>query len=227
LELPAFVRVTLNVLLLPSATFPKLKLDALLVRSAVAAIPVPLNEMVVGEAEMLLMTETSPDNAAAALGENTTSNVACFRGPIVRGSEIPLIVIPAALVLACVMVRFDPPSFEMVTDCEAVSPSGTEPKRIDDGTTEMAAAPPDVLGWFDPTLEALVSPIHPEQERIAKNRSQRAAEGMALLLKDFACIEDPRFSADDFIDWFFITRNCGWRKAKGTTVPKVTSGTGE
>jgi hypothetical protein len=179
LELPAFVRVTPNVLLLPSATFPKLKLDALLVRSAVAAIPVPLNEIVVGEAEMLLMTETSPDNAAAALGENTTSNVACFCGPIVRGSEIPLIVIPAALVLACVTVRFDPPSFDMVTDCEAVSPRGTEPKRIDDGTTEMAAAP-DVLGWLDPTLDALVSPIHPELERIAKNRSQRAAEGMAL-----------------------------------------------
>jgi hypothetical protein len=116
LELPAFVRVTLKVLLLPSATFPKLKLEALLVRSAVAAMPVPLRETIVGVVETLLITETLPDNAAAVLGEKNTSNVDCLPGSIVRGSVIPLIVTPAALVLACVIVRFDPPSFEMVTD---------------------------------------------------------------------------------------------------------------
>ncbi len=51
-----------------------------------------------------------------ARGEKTILNVDCFPGPIVRGSEIPAIVTPAAVVLACVTVRFDPPPFDIVTD---------------------------------------------------------------------------------------------------------------
>ena len=39
LEFPAFVRVRLRALLFPTVTFPKFKLEALVVRSAVAAIP--------------------------------------------------------------------------------------------------------------------------------------------------------------------------------------------
>jgi hypothetical protein len=116
LEFPAFVRVTLETLLFPIATFPKLKLDVLVVRRAVAAIPVPLKETVLGELETSLMTETWPDNAPAAFGEKTRLNVDCFPGPTVRGSEIPVIATPAAVVLACVTVRFDPPPFDIVTD---------------------------------------------------------------------------------------------------------------
>ena len=116
LEFPAFVRVTLKALLFPTATFPKFKLEALVVRSAVAAIPVPLKETVLGELERSLMTEILPDKAPAVFGEKTTSNVDCFPAPIIRGSEIPLIVTPAAVVLACVTVRFEPPLFDMVTD---------------------------------------------------------------------------------------------------------------
>jgi hypothetical protein len=116
LELPALVSVTPRVLLLPRGTFPKFKLDVLVVRSAVAATPFPLKETMVGDLETLLTTETFPDNAAAAFGEKTTSKVDRFPGPIVRGNEMPVMATPAALVLACVTVRFDPPSFEMVTD---------------------------------------------------------------------------------------------------------------
>jgi len=116
LELPAFVRVTLKALLFPRATFPKLKLEVLVVRSAVAAIPVPLKETVFGELEMSLMTETLPDNAPAFFGAKITSNVDCFPASIVKGSEIPVIVTPAAVVLACVTLRFDPPLLVIVTD---------------------------------------------------------------------------------------------------------------
>lgn len=108
--------MTLNTLLFPIATFPKLKLDVLVVRSAVAAVPIPLKETVLGELETSLMTDTLPDKAPAAFGEKTTLNVDCFPAPIVRGSEIPVIVTPAAVVLACVTVRFDPPPFVIVTD---------------------------------------------------------------------------------------------------------------
>ena len=110
------MKVTLNTLLFPTATFPKLKLDVLVVRSAVTAIPFPLKDTVLGELEMSVMTETLPDKAPAAFGEKTTLNVDCFPGPIVRGSEIPVIVTPAAVVLACVTVRLDPPPFDIVTD---------------------------------------------------------------------------------------------------------------
>jgi hypothetical protein len=70
----------------------------------------------VGDFETLLTTVTFPDNAAAAFGEKTTLKVDRFPGPIVRGSEMPVIVTPADLVLAWVTVRFDLPSFEMLTD---------------------------------------------------------------------------------------------------------------
>jgi hypothetical protein len=115
-EFPAFVKLTLKTLLFPTATFPKLKLVVLAVRSAVAAIPVPPKETVLGELERLLVTETLPDSAPAFFGEKTTLNVDCLPAAIVRGSEMPVIVTPAAVVLAFVTVRPDPPLFDIVTD---------------------------------------------------------------------------------------------------------------
>lgn len=116
LEFPEFVKITLNALLFPIATFPKFKLDALVVSCAVAAIPIPLKDTVLGELEMSLRMETFPDIAPATFGEKTTLNVDCFPDSIVRGREIPVIVIPVAVVLACVTVKFDPPPFDIVTD---------------------------------------------------------------------------------------------------------------
>ena len=100
LEFPAFARVTLKALLFPTETFPKFKVDVLEVRNAVAAIPIPLKETVLGELEMSLMTETLPDKAPAAFGKKTTLNVDCFPEPITRGSEMPVMVTPVAVVLA-------------------------------------------------------------------------------------------------------------------------------
>lgn len=108
--------MTLNALLFPTVTFPKFKLAPLIVRRAVAAIPVPLKETVLGELETSLVTETLPDKAPAVFGEKTTSNVDCFPAPITRGSEMPFTVTPAAVALAFVTVRSDPPLFDMVTD---------------------------------------------------------------------------------------------------------------
>jgi hypothetical protein len=116
LEFPAFVRVTDDALLFPIATVPKPMLEVLVVRNAVAAIPMPLNETVLGELEISLLTETLPGRAPATFGEKTTLNVACFPPPSTKGSEIPVIVTPGAVVLACVTVRVDPPPFDMVTD---------------------------------------------------------------------------------------------------------------
>jgi hypothetical protein len=116
LEFPAFVRTTLKALLFPTAMFPKFKLGALDVRRAVAAIPTPLKDTVLGELERSLMTETLPERAPGVFGEKTMSNVDCFPGPITRGSEIPVTASPAVVALACVTVRSEPPLFDMVTD---------------------------------------------------------------------------------------------------------------
>jgi hypothetical protein len=108
--------VTVSALFFPTTTVPKLKLDVLGVSTAVAAIPMPLKETALGEVEASLTTETLPDKAPAAFGEKTTLNVDCFPAPTARGSEIPVMVTPDAVVLTCVTVRFDPPPFVIVTD---------------------------------------------------------------------------------------------------------------
>jgi hypothetical protein len=103
-------------LLFPIATFPKLKLVVLVARNAEAAIPIPLRETVLGELETLFMTETLADRTPGVFGEKTRLKLDWLPGPIVRGSEMPEIVTPAAVVLACVTVKGDPPLFVMVTD---------------------------------------------------------------------------------------------------------------
>jgi len=69
LEFPAFVSVTDNAPLFPIATFPKLNVDVLSVRSALAAIPIPLKETVLGELDRSLVTEISLDKPPAVFGE--------------------------------------------------------------------------------------------------------------------------------------------------------------
>jgi hypothetical protein len=203
-ELPAFVSMTLKALLFPRATFPKLKLEVLVVRRDVAAIPVPLKDTVLGELEMSLMTETLPDKAPAVFGAKITLNVDCFPASIVKGSEIPVIVTPGAVVLACVTLRFDPPPFVIVTDCEAVLPRATAPKLTDAGSTVIVAAP-GVLCWPDATLGAPVSPMQPELDRMAKSRRPRAATEIARLTAELALVERASAHSNrSFIGMHFI-----------------------
>ena len=63
-------------LVFPRDTFPKFKVEALAVRSEVAAVAVPLRETVLGELERLLITATCPLSAPAVFGEKTTLNEA-------------------------------------------------------------------------------------------------------------------------------------------------------
>jgi hypothetical protein len=116
LEFPAFVSVTDDAPLFPIATFPKLNVDVLAVRSALAAVPSPLKETVFGKLERLVVTEISLDKPPAAFGEKTTLKVACFPAAMVSGFDVPEIVTPAAVVLTFITVSFDPPLFVMVTD---------------------------------------------------------------------------------------------------------------
>src|SRR3989442_1768318 len=64
LELPELVRVTVCVLL-PTVTFPKLRLVGLVVSCKVAATPVRLSASVVGELGASLTSDRLPDHARA------------------------------------------------------------------------------------------------------------------------------------------------------------------
>ena len=181
-EFPAFVTVTLSVPLPPATTFPKFRLGVLKVRSEVAAVPVPLSETLLGDAEALLAMEISPVKAPADFGEKTTSKVDCFPAAMTVGSEIPEIFTPAAEVLACITVTSDRVPFEIVTDCDALLPRGTSPKCKDPGSTEIAAAVLEVCG-VAPVLDALVSPMQPELARARRNNSAKAENEIVLPLK--------------------------------------------
>jgi hypothetical protein len=103
---------------------------------------------------------------------------------------MPVIFTPEAFVPAFVMVRSEPPRFEMVTDCEAVLPTGTAPKEIDSGATEIEAAEP---GALEPAFDALVRPMHPEVQRRVTNKKQKVAVEYFLFFSEMKEITEAIF----------------------------------
>ncbi len=67
-------------------------------------------------------------------------------------------------------------------------PTATVPKLIDAGATEIAAAPEvGALCEPDAGLGAVVNPVQPEMERIAKSKRSRAAAEIAFKSTKRAC----------------------------------------
>src|SRR2546426_12324971 len=87
LELPVLVRVTLCVMLLPTDTFPKLRLVGLAENCSVAARPVPLRGLAVGEPGALLTSETLPDTLPTPAGAKATLKFVLCPGVKVRSEE--------------------------------------------------------------------------------------------------------------------------------------------
>lgn len=127
-ELPLFVRVTFNEVLVPSVTFPKLNVEGLAPSSSVAATPVPLSGTARGEFEPLLVREMEPVALPVVVGEKTALNVVVAPTAIVTGVERPVIVKPAPDTLACETVRLAVPVFFRLIVCEFEFPSTTLPK---------------------------------------------------------------------------------------------------
>jgi hypothetical protein len=90
LEFPLFVKVTFCEPLLPSPTFPKLKLVGLAPSSCVAATPVPLSPMESGEFGPLFTSEMVPVTLPTDVGAKTALNVALAPAAIVRGVVKPV-----------------------------------------------------------------------------------------------------------------------------------------
>ena len=77
LEFPVFVTVTFCELLLPTFTFPKLRLEGLMPRVRVAAIPEPLRLTEVGEVGALLTIEMLPEAVPTNVGAKAAVMLVC------------------------------------------------------------------------------------------------------------------------------------------------------
>jgi len=139
---PLFVRVMASELVVPSFTFPKLKLVGFTASSAFAAIPVPLKAIVSGELGALLISVSDPDALPADDGVKTPLNVALFPAAIVIGAVIPGVLKPAPAKAACEIVRLALPPFETVMVCELLLPTTTLPNAALDGVAAICACVP-------------------------------------------------------------------------------------
>jgi hypothetical protein len=137
LALPLLVSTALSELLLPTFTFPKLKLVVLSPSTFVEATPVPLSGIDIGELGELLVSMIEPDTAPAVVGANTALNVVLVPAAIVSGALMPEILNPAPVTLADEIVRPADPPFDTVIVCELLVPVETLPKAAVDGVAAI------------------------------------------------------------------------------------------
>jgi hypothetical protein len=142
LEFPLLVKVTFSEPLLPTFTFPKLKLVGLAPKRCVAAAPVPLREMASGELGALLTSEIELVVLVAAVGVNTALNVDVFPAAISNGVVKPLRLNPVPATLACEIVTLALPGLDKVKVCELLVPMKTFPKPALAGVTAKPACTP-------------------------------------------------------------------------------------
>jgi hypothetical protein len=148
LEFPLFVSVTACMLLVPTNTFPKLKLVGLAVSWSVAATPVPLKAMAVGEFGALLTSDTLPVTLPVAAGAKATLKFAVCPTASVKGRVSPLVLKPAPVTVAWEIVRLALPELVRVTVWVFVVPTTTLPKLTLVGVTESC-------GWTPVPLRAM------------------------------------------------------------------------
>ena len=142
LEFPLLVSVTLLELELPAFTLPKLRLVGLADSVTEAAIPVPLNEIVVGEFGALLVIVTVPARFPAVVGANTALNVVLAPAATVLGVASPFTLYPEPLTASCEIVSDALPVLVTVNVCDFVCPSTTLPKAKLAGETPNPACTP-------------------------------------------------------------------------------------
>ena len=138
-EFPLFFRVVVSALLLPVFTFPKGKLVGVAPSRVVEAVPVPLNAIASGEFGALLTSETDPLTLPAVVGANIRLNVVLPPAAIVLGRGRPVVLKPAPVTLACVIVKLAFPLFDSVIGCELLLPVITLPKLTLEGFAASCA----------------------------------------------------------------------------------------
>ena len=97
LAVPVLDRVTVWELLLPTVTFPKLRLAGLAFRRRLT--PVPESDRVAGELLALLTTDRLPVTLPVAVGAKLAVKVVLLPALRVKGREMPAILKPAPATL--------------------------------------------------------------------------------------------------------------------------------
>jgi hypothetical protein len=133
---PLFVRIALSELLLPTTTLPKSRLFVLEVRSAVAAVVLPLVAITSGEFGALLVKEIDPVTFPTELGVNITLKIAFLPAAMLIGSVRPEVAKPAPVTFALEIVTLELPPFCNVMVCEPLAPVVTAGKLALVGNAE-------------------------------------------------------------------------------------------
>jgi len=123
---PELLNVMVCVPLLPTSTFPKLKLNGL--GESAACVPLPAREATVGELRALLLIETLPDALPGAVGANCALKVLDCPGARANGKVKPLMAKPAPVTLPCEILKLAVPELVKVTAWALAVPTGTFPK---------------------------------------------------------------------------------------------------
>ncbi len=113
LPVPLLVSVTVWLLLLPTVTFPKLRLVG--VAPSRSVTPVPENETTAGELVAVLTTETLPEVLPVMVGAKVAVKLVLWPEVSVRGSESPLMLNPLPVTVACETVTLPVPLLVRVT----------------------------------------------------------------------------------------------------------------
>ena len=126
--------------MLPTVTFPKLRLAGLTLSCGVgAATPVPLIVTNVGLLPALLTKETCPEAAPVAVGANCVVYVELCPGFNVSGTLTPLKVNPVPDGVICEIVTLTFPVLLTPTDWEPLLPTVTFPKATEEGSAVSCA----------------------------------------------------------------------------------------
>lgn len=137
-ELLLFASVTVCLLLvLLTASFPKLS-DAGFAESCPAGeVPVPLSTIAVGDVGELLTNDKVPVSLPEVVGAKSTVIVPDPPAVTDIGKDRPGVPKPAPRKFAAVMERAVPPAFETVSDCLPLLPTLTLPNARLPGSTEI------------------------------------------------------------------------------------------
>jgi len=126
LAVPELLSVMVCAPVLPTSTFPKLKLDGL--GESAASMPLPASEAIVGELRALLVKETLPDMLPGAVGTNCALKALDCPGARENGKVNPLMLKPAPVTLPCVRLKLAVPELVKVTVWALAVPTATFPK---------------------------------------------------------------------------------------------------
>ncbi len=181
---PFAVRVPVRLLLLPTLTFPKLRVVGE-TANVPTAVAVPLSGTLTFAA--FDITVTLPLAAPLAVGANVTGKVMLCPAVSVKGSVRPVRLNPAPLTVAAEIVALAFPVFLTTSNCVFVLPTWRLPKLRLVGfgvsTTELAGAPLPETGTARVLLRALL---------VKSNRSDVVPEVLGLNTTVIDVLRPPR-----------------------------------